>query len=232
MKTIHRTGTIDSQEDSMEETKDTVDGVNGEVGERSFLEKEEMEIINHLKDDLNEEEEDDVYFDWSFPEESAPYTWEIDPGVPAPLRRLWMDVDEKIREKYWGMKRCYVEYGEFDLSTFLGLLEKDDEKTKKEFLDLAKENKELALKELERCYKQNGGFSYVKFDSLLQEEKKYLKERIKKSVEQLQCLRTRLKENKDSDLETKGRLGYQSHQIKYKDILEGEMMTKLYKPRG
>ena len=217
-----------------DEKKDTVDGVDGEVGEKAFLEKEEMEIINHLKDDLKEdkEEEDQVFFYWSFLKESAPYTWELDPGVPAPLRRLWMNVDVEIRHKYWGMKRCYVEYGEFDLSMFLSLWKDEDEKTKKEFLDLAKENKELALKELERCYEQNGGFSYVKFDSLLQEEKKYLKERIKKTVEQLKSLRKRFRENKLFDNETKSRLGYQGHQIRYKEILEDEVMTKLHKPRG
>jgi len=201
-------------------TEDKMNKLNEiEEGNMNNLNKlTEVEMGN--TNDFKEEDLKESPYMISMPDESLPYNWHIDPGVPAPLRRIWKNIDESIREQYWGMKRCYLEFGEFDLSVFISLSEENDEKTKKEFSDLAKENKEIAMRELERCYEKNGEFGNIKFHALLEEEKKHLNERIKETKEQLQTLRKRLKENDESECDVSMRLGHQDHQTKYRDYLE------------
>ena len=213
MKDTLRIATIDSQEESMEETKETQEkgmehscnltdeipfGIDDfipgfepsdEMGESANVSNESMRDEKNIPPNVTETMDEikkrasKLYSD--------PYCHNIDPGVPAPLRLYWRDVDESTKNKYPTAKECYYK-GKFYFRRFLKWMDRN----RRAYIELSCENKKISERELKKCYEVNGEFSGWKLAELLYEKESYLVKRIKEEEELLESFNIDLRNHK------------------------------------
>lgn len=116
---------------------------------------------------------------------SDAYEYIIDPGVPAPLRLHWSDVDEATKDKYPTAIECYWD-GKFRFHSFYCWIERN----RKAFIQLSRENKEISMRKLNTCYEKNGEFSGWKYGEMLEGQRSYLEEQIRKIDDDLNVYKT------------------------------------------
>jgi hypothetical protein len=177
------------------------------------LSKNQFELKDEDSNGSSELKEDEMYIpigdgvwekidpsEWEEMEESNkaglkyyldPHKSNIDPGVPAPLRLHWSDVDEATKDKYPTAIECYLD-GQFYFRRFLKWMEKH----RRAFVELSWENKTISLWHLNKCYKTNGELSGWKLGELLEEKEIYLGKKIEETEKRLESLNICLREYK------------------------------------
>jgi hypothetical protein len=151
---------------------------------------------------------------------SDPYKAKIDPGVPAPLRLYWKDVDESTKKNFPTAKECYCD-GKFNFWRFYTWMKVH----RRAFIELSLENKKISIRELNKCYEKNGELGGWKLGELVWEKKVYLIKEIKEKKERLKFYKIDLTNHKDI---SRANIKYHGenegiHEMRLKDSLEDKI---------
>ena len=155
--------TIKSQDDDIEQITELMKEITDKFNE--IREEDMEETVKSQEDGIpippNAMEDMDKRKKEALKYYSDPYKSNIDPGVPAPLRLYWRDIDENTKNKYPTAIECYWD-GQFYFRRFL----KWKEKHRRAYIELSWENKKINIWELNKCYKTNGELSGWKLGEL------------------------------------------------------------------